>query len=252
MPEKSAYTFNFLPSRGFSSITGKDAQSCLMQWSMKGLLHCQCFSFDETFKKHEIKEFATAFFNDPVVRQTLETEEGLPHDCDVVVSNVPCTLLSMDIFNRCIGTVTHKTGRIKFCFEEYCESLVVNDCLKRALCIQNSEFYDLFNETEREEFLFRLFRHIVIGGELSQPNEDFGVYTNFVKSLYRELISVQKIQGSEELKIVSLVYDVRVLSNNETVYPASKTHINTFAYLIVNPIKRHVIALSHVYGIGQF
>ncbi|VDK33889.1 unnamed protein product [Taenia asiatica] len=220
---------------------------------MKGRLRCQCFSFDETFKKHEVKEFATMFFNDSVVRKILETEEGLPlNDCDVTVSNVPCTLLSMDIFNRCVGTVTHRTGRIKFCFEEYYESLVITDCLKRALCIRESEFYNLFTRTEREEFLFRLFKHIVIGGELSQPNEDLGVYTNFVKNLYRDIVSVQKIPGSEELKVVSLVYDVRVLSNNHTVYPASKAHVNTFAYLIVNPIKRHVIALSHVYGVGQF
>ncbi|KAL5108941.1 hypothetical protein TcWFU_005266 [Taenia crassiceps] len=218
-----------------------------MQWSMKGRLHCQCFCFDETFKIHEVKEFTTTFFNDPIVRKALATEEGLPYDCDVMVSSVPCTLLSMDIFNRCLGTVTHNTGRIKFCFEEYYESLVINDCLKRV-----SELYDLFTEAEREEFLFRLFKHFVIGGELAQPNEDLGAYTNFVRNLYKDLISVQKIHESEELKVVSLVYDVRALSNSRTIYPASKSHVNTFAYLIVNPIKRHVIALSHVYGVGQF
>ncbi|KAL5968851.1 hypothetical protein TSMEX_003405, partial [Taenia solium] len=91
--------------------------------SMKGRLRCQCFSFDETFKKHEVKEFAT------------------------------------------------------------------------ALCIRDSEFYDLFTETEREEFLFRLFKHIVIGGELSQPNEDLGVYTNFVKNLYRDIVSSEYTHG---------------------------------------------------------
>ncbi|VDM21109.1 unnamed protein product [Hydatigera taeniaeformis] len=176
----------------------------------------------------------------------------LVDDCDVLISNVPCTLLSMDIFNRCIGTVAHKTGRIKSCFEEYYESLVISDCLERALYIQGSEFYDLFNEAEREEFLFRLFKHIVTGGELSQPNEDLRAYTNFVKNLYRDLVSVQKIHDSEKVRVVSLVYDVRAMSNNRTVYPSGKVHVNTFAYLIVDPVKRHVFALSHVYGVGQF
>ncbi|VDD81658.1 unnamed protein product [Mesocestoides corti] len=213
--------------------------------SMKGRLHCQCYSFDETFKTYDFQKFATAFFNSDVVRGTLETDEGLPlaEECEVEAIHVPCSLLSMDIFNRCVGVVTHPTGRIKSCFEEYHNSM---------LCINDSEDYDLFSEGERAEFLFRLFKHVVIGGELVQPSDDISVYTDFVRNLYRDLISVQKVAGSDEINIVSLVYDVKVKNNHLLVYPAAKEHENTFAYLIVNPIKRHVFALSHVYGIGQF
>lgn len=56
------------------------------------------------------------------------------------------------------------------------------------ICVEDSEFYNLYNQKDREEFLFRLFKHIVIGGELVQPSEDFNVYTNFVKNLYKDLI----------------------------------------------------------------
>ncbi|KAM7535166.1 hypothetical protein Aperf_G00000088973 [Anoplocephala perfoliata] len=249
MPEKNGYTFYHVPSRGFPSITGKETQNLLMQWSLKGRLHCQCFSFDETFKQHDIEAFAKPIIGNRgrTARQLISVGEFT-----VKISSVPCTLTSMEIFDRCIGTVVHKTGRIKSCLEEYCGSLIISDCLTRMLCAQESEFYKLYCESERAEFLFRLFKHIVIGGELVQPSEDFNVYTNFVRTFYKDLISVQKLQETDDLVIISKVFEVRVLSNHKVVYPAAKEHINTFAYLIVNPIKRHVIALSHVYGIGQY
>lgn len=56
------------------------------------------------------------------------------------------------------------------------------------LCIEDSEYYDLFTESERNEFLFRLFKHVVIGGELVQPNDELESYTNFVKNLYKDLM----------------------------------------------------------------
>ncbi|VDO11411.1 unnamed protein product [Rodentolepis nana] len=158
----------------------------------------------------------------------------------------------MAFFDRCIGTVTHESGRIKSCAELPFGSLIIGDCLRRMLCIEGSEFYNLYSEKERAEFLFRLFKHIVIGGELVQPSEDFNVYTNFVKNLYKDLISVQKLQDSNDLVITSKICQVQVLSKDLVVYPSVNEHINDFAYLIVNPIMRHVIVLSHVYGIGQF
>ena len=79
------------------------------------------------------------------------------------------------------------------------------------LCIPDSEYYDLFSESERNEFLFRLFKHIVIGGELVQPNDDLETYTNFVRNLYKDLISVQKMQDPGGLGVISLVYEVKAL-----------------------------------------
>uniref|UniRef100_A0A5K3EZL6 Cilia- and flagella-associated protein 300 n=2 Tax=Mesocestoides corti TaxID=53468 RepID=A0A5K3EZL6_MESCO len=128
------FTFYHVPSRNFPSLENQNALNFLMQWSMKGRLHCQCYSFDETFKTYDFQKFATAFFNSDVVRGTLETDEGLPsEECEVEAIHVPCSLLSMDIFNRCVGVVTHPTGRIKSCFEEYHNSVLINDCLKRVL-----------------------------------------------------------------------------------------------------------------------
>ncbi|VUZ38672.1 unnamed protein product [Hymenolepis diminuta] len=253
MTGKNNYTFYHVPSCDFPSLTGREAQHLLMQWSLKGRLHCQRFSFDEIFKHHDIEAFAKALFHDDSVRRSLENVEELPMDgCEVKVTPIPCTLTSMTLFDRCVGTVTHESGRIKSCFEDYCGPLVINDCLTRMLCVEDSEFYNLYDQKDREEFLFRLFKHIVIGGELVQPSEDFNVYTNFVKNLYKDLISVQKMQDSDDIVITSKVYKVQVLSNGLIVYPSAKEHTNNFAYLIVNPVKRHVIVLSHVYGIGQF
>lgn len=56
------------------------------------------------------------------------------------------------------------------------------------LCIEDSDFYHLFDEKDRQEFLFRLFKHAVIGGELVQPSQDIHVYIEFAKNLYKDLV----------------------------------------------------------------
>ena len=41
-------------------------------------------------------------------------------------------------------------------------------------------------------------------------------------------------------------------SDDFLIYPADTEHEQNFAYLIVDPLKRHVIVFSHSYGTGVF
>ncbi|KAF6774131.1 hypothetical protein AHF37_05517 [Paragonimus kellicotti] len=64
--------------------------------------------------------------------------------------------------------------------------------------------------------------------------------------------SVQKNSETKELQIVSLVYRIRAEDENGVIFPSDVEHVNTFAYVIVDPFKRNVILLHHVFGCGEF
>ncbi|KAG9334264.1 hypothetical protein JZ751_008352, partial [Albula glossodonta] len=84
------------------------------------------------------------------------------------------------------------------------------------LLIEDSESYDVISRENRQEFLFRLFQHICLGGEL-----------------------VQKDPETKQVMVVSTVLKV-------------KAYEQSFAYLLTDPFKRHVYVLYHSYGVGIF
>lgn len=53
---------------------------------------------------------------------------------------------------------------------------------------EESDYYDLFNEEEKNEFLFRLFKHFCIGGQVCQYEDDLQPYLDMTKGLYKDLI----------------------------------------------------------------
>ncbi|VDN24472.1 unnamed protein product [Dibothriocephalus latus] len=209
---------------------------------MKGRLHCQCYAFDETFKPHNAEKFVLAFFNDKNIRCTLETEVLLPDVVESVeVTPVTCSLLTLDIFSRLTGPVTRENGIIKSCLDEIFESILISDELRKILLLEDSENYSLFTEQERDEFLFRLFKHICIGGELCQFENEINPYLDFVRSLYRDLVrfiaylnftcksSVQKDQATKDLHVVSYVYSVIIkVCQNTMLYAAFHTLLSVF------------------------
>jgi hypothetical protein len=54
--------------------------------------------------------------------------------------------------------------------------------------MEESEYYELYGEAEREEFLFRIFTHICVGGEVCQFEDIITPYLDASKSLYKELV----------------------------------------------------------------
>jgi len=54
--------------------------------------------------------------------------------------------------------------------------------------MKDSEHYKDFSEDERSELLFRLFRHLVVGGPLCQYEDSITPYIDTVKVLYKDLL----------------------------------------------------------------
>ncbi|KAA3681003.1 uncharacterized protein DEA37_0005038, partial [Paragonimus westermani] len=117
---------------------------------------------------------------------------------------------------------------------------------------EDSEASHVLTEKEKSEFLYKIFFHLSVGGELCQNEDNIKEYSEATRKVYRDIISVQKSSETKELQIVSLVYKIRAEDENGAVFPSNIDHVNTFAYVIVDPFKRNVILLHHVFGCGEF
>ncbi|KAF7232080.1 hypothetical protein EG68_05540 [Paragonimus skrjabini miyazakii] len=145
-------------------------------------------------------------------------------------------------------------GRLKihtFSFDENFKQYDAENFMN-FLLDENSELSYVLTEKEKSEFLYKIFFHLSIGGELCQNEDNINEYAEFARKIYRDIISVQKNAETKELQIVSLVYKVRAEDESGAVFPSDVEHVNTFAYVIVDPFKRNAILLHHVFGCGEF
>ncbi|CAH8449195.1 unnamed protein product [Schistosoma guineensis] len=247
--EQANEDFLIILGREYPFLSDKHVNDYFIKWSMKGRLSVVTFTFDHMFVPYKADSFFTRFFNSPSVQNALT----IPHTKTIVkINSVRCTLTNLDVFRK-LSSVTHECGRIKTRLDDVFETILISDKLRECLLLEDSDSYSILTEKEREEFLVRLFRHICIGGEICQQEDEIKPYIDTVRKIYRDLICVQKNPDSKAIEIVSHVYEVRVYDEqNNMVFPSRKEHLNTFAYAIVDPFKRNVIIFYHVFGCGEF
>ncbi|XP_071989069.1 cilia- and flagella-associated protein 300 [Engystomops pustulosus] len=257
----SKFTFHPLPNRTFSFLENRDTRELLTKWSMNGRITAQAFRYDQYFQSYQKDVFVLAFFQDPNVTSHLKLLTGSSGQWTALGTNVkkiearevPCTHLSMSLFDRLQEeNIVKESGYISKCLDEYVDDFVVSDELRKVLLLEDSDKYEIFSQSDRQEFLFLLFKHLCLGGAVCQFEDTIDPYLDITKSMYKELLSVQKDPETQQINIISSVFKVSAYDENGLCYPSPKSHEQTFAYLIVDPLKRHVIVLYHCFGGGIF
>lgn len=76
---------------------------------------------------------------------------------------------------------------IKGRFFEEIQGIEVQDLVRESLLDENSEFFAIFSKKDREELLFRVFKHLVCGGSVSQYEERLSPYLEATKLIYKNL-----------------------------------------------------------------
>ncbi|CAH1781692.1 unnamed protein product [Owenia fusiformis] len=230
------FTFQHLEGKKFNSLENKETQDLLMKWSMKGRIKAQCFTFDQQFQSYEKDTFVKDFFSDPIVKSSLQVVSGSGSWVPIGIQPtgfeselVSCSTVSLTFFDRLWEhDIVRENKQIRKCLDEYYEGIQISDELRKMLLLEDSDNYDIFDEKEREEFLFLLFKHICI-----------------------DLISVQKDQKTNQIVVTSIILKVTLSDDNGPFFPADEEHVQNFAYLIVDPILRHVTTFYHKFGSGD-
>uniref|UniRef100_A0A3Q4H4E4 Cilia- and flagella-associated protein 300 n=1 Tax=Neolamprologus brichardi TaxID=32507 RepID=A0A3Q4H4E4_NEOBR len=210
--------------------------------SMLGRISAQSFSFDHSFSPYSSEKFALIFFSCVCVADKPMVS--------VSVEPTPCTKVSMELFDPIYSCgILRPTGHVVKCFHDvYPDS----DELRQMLQDEESEHYYVVGREERGEFLFSLFKHLCLGGELCQYEDTIDPYISTTKQIYKDLISVQKDPETKKIGVVSKVLKVCVFDESGRCFPGVREEEQTFAYLIVDPYRRHVTLFCHFYGVGNF
>ena len=58
----------------------------------------------------------------------------------------------------------------------------------QMLLMEESDHYCLYSDSEREEFLFQLFQHLCLGGQVCQYEDTIDPYLNVTKQIYKDLV----------------------------------------------------------------
>ncbi|KYO44974.1 hypothetical protein Y1Q_0023028 [Alligator mississippiensis] len=237
--------------------------------SLQGGLAAQAFGFDQCFERPRREHFVLDFFNDPNVCNTddlypysyldeiINVHQKIPlikclltigtNMKNIEATVVPCTQVSMSFFDRLYTEgVVRETGHIVKCYDEYYDDIPISDELRKVLLLEDSDHFDLFSQSEREEFLFRLFEHLCLGGTLCQFEDVLDPYLETTKVLYKDLVSVQKHPETKEISVTSTVFKVAAYGADGSCFPGHDRL--SFAYISVDPRRRHVHVLSHCAG----
>ncbi|CAI9591623.1 unnamed protein product [Staurois parvus] len=257
---EAPFTFRPLPERTFSFLEKTDTRELLTKWSMNGRLMAQVFFYDQYFQPYQKDDFVLAFFQDPNVVSHLKvlsssgqwTALGSKVE-KVDVKEVPCTQLSMSLFDCLYAeNIVRESGYISKCLDEYVGDFIISDELRKVLLVEDSDKFGIFSPSDREQFIFLLFKHLCLGGAVCQFEDVVNPYLDTTKSMYKELLSVQKDPETKQINIISSIFKVLAYDENGMCYPSTQPHEQTFAYLIVDPLKRHVTVLYHSFGGGIF
>ena len=64
--------------------------------------------------------------------------------------------------------IVRQSGSIVKCYDEMCGDIMISDELRKMFLMDDSDNYEVYSEEDRTEFLFRIFKHICLGGSVCQ------------------------------------------------------------------------------------
>lgn len=240
--------FDFQPCNEMASypnIFNKDNIKLMEKW---GLSHMEMvkFRFNINFNLTSQNDFLTDLLNNAVVRNSCPGLNSVIIFSDATkVENIKFNKLSTSAINLDIldsvyesKIVNRETGYIKKDFEDNFEGIQICDKLKGALINPDDENYCIFDEKIRNEFLFKIFQHIAIGGSLCQYDDYIGDYFSLTKSFYKDLVAATKDQNTNQIVIRSYAYQILEL-NNKKIFKNPYNPQN-FLYLSIDPYQKTV------------
>ena len=185
----------------------------------------------------------------------------------VKYEKIQCTATSMRLFDPLSDgsaepwIVRKGSDSLMKRIEDIIDGFPVADELRAFLLDSANENVEneLIPESDREEFLWKIFTHLVLGRSSCQYEETLSPYVDTAKALYKSLVRAKRKEGSSgdstEAVVVSDVYEVKKLflgnsSDGEntqvSIFPKPNNRQN-FTYLCVEPGRKICTVWYHGY-----
>jgi cilia- and flagella-associated protein 300 len=244
-------TFTYIAPK-FKSLQSSETRQLLTKWNVDTSSQLATFSYNRKFDE----AFADSFFRDLLNSEAFQTNFGaatsattfstLGQVSNVELKQLPTTMTTLAIFDRLKENgLVAASGSIKKCLESVSEdfdNVPIADEVRKAVLDWDSDHYDDFSDEERDELLFRLFQHMLIGGPLCQYEDELNDVLATVKNLYRDLVCVWKDSSTGQVQVGSKVYSIcSVEDGTVPLFPHDSMH--NCCYACIDPVQRKV----HVY-----
>ena len=235
----------------YSHIFTKENFKTLEKWGLSQNMELVKFRFNTSFALKDLQRFLKDLFNDPTVKKNfppltliiLPDEQKEIENFKYKVLNTQAT--NMDLFDPMYENdlVTLDTGYIHQDYDQIVEDITVSDKLRQSLIVEDSEPYSIFSQDQRDEFLFHIFKRIVIGGSLCQYEERIEPYLEMTKDFYKDIVSAAKEPETGKIYIRSV--PVEILSIEKSSLYRNQFHPQNFFYVIIDPYQRYVHLWYH-------
>jgi hypothetical protein len=208
------------------------------------------FRFNTSFTMTDIDRFLKDLFNDNTIKKNFPPLSHIIPKEGNEVKNFKYKILrtqatNLDIFD-CLyenDIVTPETGYIHQDYDINVDDFIVSDKLRQSLIVEDSESYLTFDNEKRDEFLFHIFKRIVLGGSLCQNEEKIDPYLDMTKFFYKDLVSAAKDPDSGKIYIRSIPIEILDVEGNNLY--RNKYHIQNFFYVVIDPYQRYVHLWYH-------
>jgi len=245
------YEFSALETE-LECLASREARETLLQWNVDATLRVQRFKFTGAFSASVASDYDRLlrdFFRDAAAMAHLEVS-GSPSSGVVVESQaVGTSVMSMEFFDRLesfdITSSTGGGGQIRGCFEEYFDGIQCGDKLREVLLNPDSENASCFSESEKLELIYILFRLLVVGGSLCQPDDRLERYQTLTKGFYRDLLTVYK-DDADNIQVSGKVFKVNAVPGLCFYAHPDKELVNRFI-VYVDPKKKSLVVVKNDY-----
>lgn len=154
---------------------------------MQGSIKMIKFGYDQYFKPYQTESFLSDFFNDEHVQTMIKGRLG--NVSKVSYAELEHNVTSLAFFDALKPDIVRSNGSIIKCLDEYYESFVVSDQLRKCLLMEEDDVYTTFSESDRKEFIFHVFKSLCLGGACCQFEDELGPYLDSTRMIYKDMIT---------------------------------------------------------------
>lgn len=256
-PESTRNKPQFL--KGISTF---DTQEYLKKWDLLNHSSFVQLNYSPLYDDFHKYEFLSQLFNDENFKKNLHIadKKGNMKPLNQIISSkfkpddfrsikkLSTNFLNFsNIVNRLYESeiVHRESGTIQKCFDSYHDyNLTISDKLRELFIFpEDSEYNDLFDESDKNEFLYQIIKQLLTGGGLNQFEDELNPIIDTTRIVYKDLVTVKKLsEGS--LKITSKVFLFDETCELEGLFPLENAPGN-FLFIVIDDDK--VTAWYHAY-----